>query len=145
MCIATVLSVDVVTLTDGRPGRRVNEHWRDPDDGEIISKPFIFDGNSSPRFLWVIVPPFKDLEGACRHDWDCKCARVVMARGGRDNYIRALKIRKKGDKLYRKKKQRTDGKFIAFLAYWGVRTGSACGAGWEKLNYEVQDETPYVA
>lgn len=136
MPISRILRVDVVRLKCGREGRIVSGHWADK-DGEVISELFIFDGASSPWFLWVIIPPFKDLEKSCRHDWDCKKARVVMKRGGKKNKKTASKIRKAGDKRYGHGIAKTRGRIIGFIAYCGVRIGSLFGSGWKHLNYEV--------
>jgi len=136
---SSVLDVEVAHLLDGTPCRVVREDWQDK-DGEIITKGFVFDGASTPRFLWMLIPPFRDLELSCRHDWDCMHARIMMARSGIRNEEIAKALRKDADKRYGKRKRGVDNFVIGILAYAGVRLGAFFGIGWKIKKYILREE-----
>lgn len=122
------LRTEVIKLSNGKPGRRVVEDWAC--DGATIPKGFKFDGASSPRMFWRIVPPFRNLEASCKHDWDCEKARK-MRDAGLDK--EALAKRKQADEDYGKRIADCDGWLIGKIAYIGVRIGSITGAGWNNV------------
>jgi len=118
------LKVEIITL-NGEPGRRVLDDWNC--DGEIIPKGFKFDGASSPRVFWRVIPPFRNLEASCKHDFDCEKARQLMI-DGKEPLARAA--RSVADKDYSAKISKCDGWLIGFIAWLGVRVGSMIGSGW---------------
>lgn len=118
------LKVEIIEI-NGKPGRKVLENWFC--DGVTIPAGFEFDGASSPRIFWRIVPPFRNLEASCKHDWDCNTARLNVE-AGRD--IRAHAIRRKADKDYAARIKKFDGALIGYIAWLGVRVGSLIGSGW---------------
>lgn len=86
--------------------------------GITVPRGFVFDGASTPRALWSIVPPFKRTKkAACIHDWNCR-----QAKNAHD--------RKVADKLFRTMLLEAGlSKTRAKLGYWGVRIGAKTGVG----------------
>ena len=131
----------VKEIWDGE-GRELTKPFID-EDGQEIPVGWQWDGNSAPRIAWRVVQPFKHLTHSCRHDWDCYKARKVMAQAkkfladgligtARIYKLRAKKMRKAGDKRYRDRKLKREGKAIGWVAYAGIRIGSFFGSGWKK-------------
>ena len=84
---------------------------------------FIFDGASTPRIFWSIIPPYKGTKkAAVVHDYLCR--HVACDK----------ESRKRADKLfYEMLLEAGLSKLRAQLGYMGVRVGSYFGKG---CNYE---------
>jgi hypothetical protein len=84
----------------------------------IVPAGFEFDGASTPRIFWNIIPPFKGTKrAACIHDWLCKQAR-------------SKEDRKEADLLWKEMlKEIGFNKARVMVGYIGVRIGALCGAG----------------
>ena len=122
---------------NGEENRLVLEDFVDF-DGTIIPKGFIFNGASSPRIAWRIIPPFKDEARSGRHDMKCAEAKVIMDRSkafAKKGLIKragelkteAKKIRLDEDRIFR---DRTSNPIEKYLGYAGIRVGSFLGLGW---------------
>jgi hypothetical protein len=86
--------------------------------GYVVPKGFVFDGASTPRFLWPIIPPYKRTKkGACLHDYLCRIAECPSDRLAADRLFKEVLID------CGVMKHRAD------LAYLGVRLGAALGIG----------------
>ena len=86
--------------------------------GITVPKGFQFDGASTPRALWSLVPPYKRTKkSACIHDWNCRNAKND-------------KDRLDADKLFRRMLLEAGySRMRAWLAYRGVRAGAKMGIG----------------
>lgn len=86
--------------------------------GITVPAGFHFDGASTPRALWSVVPPFKRTKkAACVHDWLCRKAKDK-------------KDRKKADKLFYKMLLEAGlNEVRARAGYLGVRAGARMGIG----------------
>lgn len=87
--------------------------------GVTVPAGFIFDGASSPRILWWLIPPFKGTKkSACLHDYLCKIAKNK-------------EDRKEADKLFYRGLKETSGfnSIRCLLGYLGVRVGAYLGIG----------------
>jgi hypothetical protein len=87
--------------------------------GVTVPAGFEFDGASTPRIFWSILPPFKDTKiAACIHDYLC-----IQARTKEDRLY--------ADKLFYhilKHQGRISG-LRALIGYVGVRLGAFAGIG----------------
>lgn len=102
------------TLANGNERLLATFEYRDI----VIPVGFVFDGASTPRIFWSIIPPFKLTKRAsCVHDWLCKNARNSKDRRRADK-IFAEALREMGMNPVR-----------VFLGYVGVRLGALWGAG----------------
>lgn len=79
---------------------------------------FTFDGASTPRIFWSIIPPYKKTKkAACVHDWLC-----IHAKNKKD--------RLKADKIfYGMLKEAGLSRYRCILGYIGVRIGALIGVG----------------
>jgi len=86
--------------------------------GVTVPAGFEFDGASSPRIFWTIVPPFKQTKkAACIHDWLCRNAKNA-------------EDRKRADKLFHKMLLEAGlNRVRAYAGYLGVRIGAHIGVG----------------
>lgn len=75
---------------------------------------FRWNGASVPRFLWWLIPPYKDPVSNCVHDYLC----------GLENYPR-----KQADKEYKKLLSHTNNFIISGAGYLGTRFGALLGIG----------------
>jgi hypothetical protein len=102
------------TLEDGQEVLLASFRYRD----QVVPAGFVFDGASTPRLFWSIIPPFKKTKrAACVHDWMCKNAKNNKDRKKADQYfLQALK--EMGFNPVR-----------SMLGYIGVRLGAFWGAG----------------
>ena len=83
-----------------------------------VPQGFRFDGASTPRALWSVVPPFKRTKkAACIHDWNCRNAKNASERKDADKLFRTMLL------------EAGLSKTRARLAYWGVRAGAKTGIG----------------
>jgi len=121
--------MNLYTRTDNNPDIEVltKEYvWRNI----RVPTGFSFDGASSPRIFWFIIPPFKRVKkAACIHDWLCRGARGREERKAADRaFYKALRDIKVIDKKTGREK---DGisKWRCQLAYVGVRAGAYMGIG----------------
>jgi hypothetical protein len=87
--------------------------------GITVPAGFIFDGASTPRIFWSIVPPFKcTKEASCVHDWLCIKATSKEERLAADRLFFQM-LRECGDlSLIR-----------STVGYVGVRVGAFFGLG----------------
>lgn len=102
------------SIPDGRMRLLASFEYRDI----VVPVGFIFDGASTPRLLWSIIPPFKKtMRAACVHDYMCRTARNNGDRKKADQYfLQALK------EMGFNPVRRT-------LGYIGVRVGAFFGVG----------------
>jgi len=87
--------------------------------GVIVPVGFEFDGCSTPRILWSVIPPMKRTKvAACLHDYLCKHAKTPEER-------------KYADGIFKKCLEDTAkiNKFRIGVGYLGVRLGAFFGAG----------------
>ena len=87
--------------------------------GVHVPAGFIFDGASTPRIFWSILPPFKDTKtAACIHDYLC-----IQAKNKAD--------RRYADELFWQMLRDNPriGDLRALIGYVGVRLGAAFGIG----------------
>lgn len=86
--------------------------------GVTVPKNFIYDGASTPRFLWSILPPMQETaEAACLHDYLCRIAK------GKEDKALADKM------FYRALRLTSMNRVRCILGYLGVRIGGLFGAG----------------
>lgn len=85
----------------------------------LVPEGFEFDGASTPRILWSLLPPFKRVKkAACIHDYLCSKAKNSDERAKADKiFMQALHDTAKISWIRIK------------IAYCGVRIGSAFGSG----------------
>jgi len=92
---------------------------------------FRWNGASSPRLLWGVIPPFKNPKSSCIHDTVCEQAKQLRLAGYKKE---ALELRKYGDKLYKELAGNPSNKKTRWitqnLGWAGVRLGSFFGLGW---------------
>jgi hypothetical protein len=87
--------------------------------GITVPAGFVFDGASTPRIFWSIVPPFKATkEASCIHDWLCRQAKNKEERLFADRLFFQM-LREYGDLSF----------IRAALGYVGVRLGAHFGVG----------------
>lgn len=87
--------------------------------GIVVPKGFRFDGASTPRLFWAIIPPFKDTKRASLlHDYLCSTAKNSEDRLFADRLF--FKMLLEYGKI---------GKIRASIGYIGVRIGSVFGFG----------------
>jgi len=100
-----------------------------PDGSETLLAPFTyrgihipagfnFDGASSPRIFWSIIPPFKQTKRAsCVHDYLCRNAKNKEERA-------------RADKIFKEALIEMGLNPVRVTAgYWGVRIGAFFGVG----------------
>ena len=87
--------------------------------GVYIPSGFEFDGASTPRIFWSILPPFKDTKvAACIHDYLCEQAKSSDDRKFADELF-----------YYILKHQGRISGLRAWIGFVGVRIGAAFGIG----------------
>jgi hypothetical protein len=87
--------------------------------GVHVPAGFIFDGASTPRIFWSILPPFKDVKvAACIHDYLCTQAKSKADRLYADELF--WRILKANPRI---------GDLRALCGYCGVRIGAFFGIG----------------
>ena len=102
------------TLPDSREVLLASFTYRDIK----IPAGFIFDGASTPRIFWSIIPPYKMTKrAACVHDWLCRNAKNK-------------EDRKEADKIFMEALEEMGlNRFRIIIGYMGVRIGALFGAG----------------
>jgi hypothetical protein len=109
------MRLHTMTLEDGR-----EEVLRDFEvHGVLVPAGFQFDGASTPRVFWSIIPPFKDVKAAaCVHDYLCEAAK------NRDDRLFADRL---FYRMLRENPRINDNRALA--GYIGVRIGAFAGIG----------------
>lgn len=87
-------------------------------EGVTIPKGFTFDGASTPRIFYAIIPPYKRTKKAALvHDWLCSNAKCKADRKEADRVF------------YRLLKEAKLSRVRCIIGYIGVRIGSYMGIG----------------
>ena len=96
------------------------------DEGVTVPAGFIFDGCSTPRVFWWLIPPYKGTKkAAVVHDYICKQAKTYEER-------------RKGDLLFRKLLQKYSGfpDWMIAAGYYAVSAFSIYKVLIGELDYE---------
>lgn len=109
------MRMSTITLPDGR--EEVLEAFEV--HGVKVPAGFIFDGASTPRLFWSIIPPYKDVKiAACVHDHLCEVAQCKEDRLFADRLFYKMLIENPRINDTR-----------ALIGYVGVRIGAWLGIG----------------
>lgn len=85
----------------------------------VVPKGFKWDGASTPRLFWFLVPPLDETEeGSCIHDFLCQKAKTPEERKEADKIFYQILCEKDLQPAIRRR-----------LAYTGVRIGAWWGTG----------------